>query len=182
MKVAANKSFRLLLRGKTAVFIDWANVHGWEKSLKREISPNKLYRYLKTYKEIKNIYFYFGTDKHPKSKTFITRAKRIGYVVTTKPVKYILVAEVKDQKVYKRKCDFDMEICIKVHELLGKDIRSFIFFTGDGDFEPLYKMLIKLKKQVIVIYGHGHLGREIWEIKYGLFKKAIDRLGVNVFT
>jgi len=29
---------KLILRGKTIVFIDWANVHGWEKSLKREIN------------------------------------------------------------------------------------------------------------------------------------------------
>lgn len=29
--------FRLRLRGKAAVFVDWANVYGWKKSLKREV-------------------------------------------------------------------------------------------------------------------------------------------------
>lgn len=29
--------FRFKLEGKTAVFIDWANVYGWKKSLKKEI-------------------------------------------------------------------------------------------------------------------------------------------------
>lgn len=31
------KTFRLLLKGITAVFIDWANVYGWKKSLKHEV-------------------------------------------------------------------------------------------------------------------------------------------------
>lgn len=75
----------------------------------------------------------------------------------TKPVKYIVVAQINRQKIYKRKCDFDMEISIQVHNLLAKEIQSFIFFTGDGDFEPLYKLLISLRKQVIVVYVRGHV-------------------------
>ena len=169
-------SFRLRLKGKTAVFIDWANVYGWNKSLKKEVNPTKLYRYLKKHKEVEAIYFCFGTDKHPKSKKQISQAKRLGYEVITKPVKYILVAQVNKQKIYKRKCDFDMEIAIKVHELLNKDIKGFIFFAGDGDFEPLYQLLIKLKKQVIVVYVRGHLGREVWELKRGIFKVELPRL------
>ena len=158
------------------MFIDWANVYGWRKSLKKEVSVAKLYKYLKTYKEVETIYFCFGTDKHPKSKRQISQAKRLGYEIITKPVKYILVAEIDKQKIYKRKCDFDMEIAIKVHELLNKDIQGFIFFTGDGDFEPLYKLLIRLKKQVIVVYVRGHLGREVWELKKGIFKVELPRL------
>lgn len=174
--------FKLKLKGKAAVFIDWANVYGWRKSLKKEVNPRKLYKYLQSYKEVKKISFYFGTDQNEKSKSFIKRIRTIGYAVATKQVKHILVAEINGQKVYRRKCDFDMEICINVHELLKKNFRSFIFLTGDGDFEPLYKLLMKQKKQVIVIYAHGHLGREIWNMKRGIYKKAIDTLGVNVFT
>lgn len=168
--------FRLRLNGKTAVFVDWANVYGWKKSLKKEVSPQKLYKHLKTYKEIKNIYFYFGTDTHPKSKQLLNRAKRIGYLVVTKPVKYIFVTQLKGKKIYKRKCDFDMEIAITVHELINKDIQSFIFFSGDGDFEPLYKLLIDARKQVIVIYARGHLGKEVWDLKRGIFKVEFPRL------
>lgn len=168
--------FRLKLKGKTAVFIDWANVYGWKKSLKKDIDPKKLYSYLKEYNEINNIYLYFGTDTHPKSKAFIRKVKRVGYKVVTKPVKYILVAQIDKQKIYKRKCDFDMEISIEVHNLLAKDIQGFIFFTGDGDFEPLYKLLIGLRKQVIVVYVRGHLGKEVWELKKGIFKVELPRL------
>jgi len=169
-------SFKLKLKGKTAVFIDWANVYGWKKSLKKDVDPTKLYKYLKTYKETETIYFCFGTDKHPKSKKQISQAKRLGYKIITKPVKYILAAQIKGKKIYKRKCDFDMEIAIKVHELLNEDIEGFIFFTGDGDFEPLYKLLIDQKKQVIVVYVRGHLGREVWELKKGIFKVELPRL------
>ena len=32
-----NRQKELIFKGKTAVFIDWANVYGWRKSLRREI-------------------------------------------------------------------------------------------------------------------------------------------------
>lgn len=161
---------RIILRGETAVFIDWANVYGWKKSLKSEVDISVLYQYLKSYKEIKEIYLYFGKDNHPKSGEFLSEAEKIGYKVVTKPVKYILVEDLEKEKVYRRKCDFDMEVCIDVHRKIFEQTESLVFFTGDGDFEPLYKLLIKLNKQVVVVYTKGHLGREIWEMKHGIFK------------
>ncbi len=166
----------LLLKGKAVAFIDWANVYGWEKSLKQEISITKLFAYLKTYKEIANIRFYFGKDIHHKSNEFLQKAEKIGYTVISKSVKYILAAEIDGQKIYRRKCDFDMEVCIDVHTALKENFDSFIFFTGDGDYEPLYRMLILLRKQVIVVYTQGHLGREIWNMKRGIFKVEFKNL------
>jgi len=168
----------LKLREKTIVFIDWANVYNWKKSLKRKVNVKTLYKYLKNYKEIKEIRFYFGKDRHLKSKNFLKDIKKTGYKVVTKPVKYIFVAKIDKQKIYRRKCDFDMEISIDVHKFLNKGIESFIFFTGDGDFAPLYKLLASLKKQVIVVYEKGHIGREIWNIKRGLFKIQLRHLGL----
>lgn len=86
------EKFKLKLRGKACVFIDWANVYGWTDRLDKPVDPRKLYRYLKTYKEIKNIRFYFGLDKHPKSKQFLQKVRHIGYTVITKEVKYIPVS------------------------------------------------------------------------------------------
>src|SRR3989344_7083936 len=167
---------KLLLRGKAVVFVDWANVHGWEKNLKRPIDSGKIFLYLSGYKEIESIRLYFGTDKHEKSIEFLRVAEKKGYTVITKPVKYILAGEVGEQKIFIRKCDFDMEVCIDVHQLLKDGFESFIFFTGDGDYAPLYQMLIGLRKQVIVIYTTGHLGREIWEMKKGIFKVELKNL------
>lgn len=171
--------FRLKLKGKTAVFIDWANVHGWEKSLKKDIDQQKLYKYLKTYKEIEEISFYFGTDEHPASKQQIRNARKIGYRIVTKPVKYIPVKD-KNILLWKRKCDFDLEVGLDCFERLDKFV-GFIIFSGDGDFATLYRRLIKRKKQVIVVYMYGHLGREIWEIKKGIFKASIKKLAVDVY-
>lgn len=174
---AEKKQFKkIIIRGKAAVFIDWANVHGWEKTLKRDINLEKIFSYLTEYKEIKSIRFYFGTDVHEKSSQFLEKAGQIGYQVITKPVKYILAGEVSEQKIFIRKCDFDMEVCIDVHRLLKDDFESFIFFTGDGDYAPLYRMLIGLGKQVVVVYTSGHLGREVWDIKKGLFKAQLKNL------
>lgn len=172
------KELLLKLKGKTCVFIDWANVYGWRKSLKREIDPKKLYKYLKRYKEIKDIRFYYGVDTHPKSSAFLRIIKRVGYTLNTKSVKYIFIAKVEGQKLYRRKCDFDMEISIDVHESVRKGIKSYIFFSGDVDFAPLYHMLINMKKQVIVVYSKDHIGREIWDIKRGLFKVQVSHLGL----
>lgn len=207
-------SFKLKLKGETAVFIDWANVYGWKKSLKREINPQKLYKYLKNYKEINQIYLYSGEDKHPKSKEFLGKVKRMGFTLVSKEVKYIPVSldashfknvaleiknsltSIKDlkakdiekilqilsRKVLRRKCDFDMEISIDAHKSVAENIETFLFFSGDGDFAPLYKFLINLHKQVIVIYAHGHMGKEVYQIKKGIFTKAVDKLGVNLFV
>jgi uncharacterized LabA/DUF88 family protein len=74
-----------------------------------------------------------------------------------------------------------MEICIDTHRLLKENYRTFIFFTGDGDFEPLYQLLISLNKQVIVIFAHGHMGREVFQIERKIFIKAVDKLEANLF-
>lgn len=166
----------LSLEGKTAIFIDWANVYGWTKSLKKEVNPEKLFKYLRSYREIKQICFYFGTDVHPKSKSFLRKAKRVGYRVITKPVKYIQIAEIEGQKVYRRKCDFDMEISIEVHQALNEGFETFIFFTGDGDFEPLYQLLLGHKKKVIVVYASGHIGREILRLEKKIFLFNIKKI------
>lgn len=123
----------LELRGKTAVFIDWANIHGWQKSLKNKVDLKKLFAYLKSYDEIKDIRFYFGSDNNEGSRKFLKMTERIGYSITTKPVKYVLVDKTDGQKIFRRKCDFDVEICIDVHKAITANFQSFIFFSGDGD-------------------------------------------------
>jgi uncharacterized LabA/DUF88 family protein len=136
----------------------------------------KTFAYLETYSEVKDTRLYFGTDTNAKSAEFLESAEKIGYTVITKPVKYILAAQIDGQKVFRRKCDFDMEACIDAHRALNERYEGYIFFTGDGDFEPLYKMLIELGKQVIVVYTAGHLGREIWNMKRGIFKVELENL------
>jgi len=176
MKNSMKEFKKINLKGKTAVFVDWANVYGWKKSLKLEVDISVLYKYLKSYREIEEIYLYFGKDNNPKSEEFLNKAEKIGYRVVTKPVKYILIEDLEKEKIYRRKCDFDMEVCIDAHKKIVENFKSFVFFTGDGDFEPLYKLLIELNKQVVVVYTKGHLGREIWVMKKGIFKVELVNL------
>lgn len=196
--------FRLKLKGKTAVFIDWANVHGWRG---HKVNPNKLYKYLKTYKEISETRFYYGLDMHPKSKAFLKNMNSIGFKVVTKEVKYIPVSldtsyfrpatkEIKDsllrikgihtkdlkkllkildRKIMRRKCDFDIEIAMDVYYFLDK-MDTFIFFSGDGDFAPLMEFLIKKHKQIIVVFQEGHLGKEITKLGKRLFLCSLKNI------
>lgn len=191
--------FKLKLRGKTCVFIDWANVHGWSNHQK-PVNPEKLFNYLKQYTEILEVRFYFGLDKNKQSQIFLEEIKKIGYTLITKNVKYIPVSidsslfknialeikqsicsikninphdiqkilQILNKKILRRKCDFDIEIAMDVYSLLGK-AETFIFFSGDGDFAPLFKFLISKNKQVIVVFGEGHLGKEVMAIKRGIF-------------
>jgi len=37
-----------------------------------------------------------------------------------------LIAEVEGQRLYRKKCDFDMEVCIDVHGTLDTAVESFL--------------------------------------------------------
>lgn len=169
----------LKLLDKTVVFVDYANVYGWRDELKKPVDPQKLFQYLKKYSEIKKIYFFYGLDNNSQSKKFLKEVKKNGYDLISKPVKYIAIGEINGHRLTKRKCDLDIEICMTVYECLEKGYQSFLFFTGDGDFEPIYKFLIKRQKKVLVIYEQGHLGKEIWEITQGLFKTRFTFLNYD---
>ncbi len=190
----------LNLKGKTAVFIDWANVYGWNSRKQKPVNPDKLYKYFKSYEEVLDILFYFGEDTHPKSKLFLEEIRKIGFNIITKPVKYIPVnidsshfksisKEIKaalvsnkklettdieqilkilDRKILRRKCDFDIEIAMDVYRLINTR-ETFIFLSGDGDFAPLIRFLASKKKKVIVIFGEGHLGKEVAQIGKQVF-------------
>jgi len=169
------EAFKLRLKGKTCVMVDWANVYGWQGS-KIKIEEKKVFEYFKNYPEISEIRFYFGLDKNKKSIDFLKRVKKIGYILVSKPVKYIVYKE-QGIEIKKRKCDFDLEMGLDCFENLDR-YQSFVFLSGDGDFATLYQRLIDRKKQVIVVYHPGHLGKEIWEMKKGIFKIEVERLGL----
>lgn len=168
----------MILKGKTCVFVDWANVYNWKDELKKKVDPKKLFTYLKTYPEIKQIRFYFGNDTtHPASKDFLKKVKDIGYQVITKEVKFLKVYNDEGiEFIWKRKCDFDLELGLDALEAAEK-YQSFVVFSGDGDYKTLYERLIKRGKQVIVVYVSNHLEREIWQMKKGIFKAELPRLG-----
>ncbi len=171
----ADKNFEFRLKGKTLVLIDWANVYGWTKNLKQEVDEIKLFNFLKKYKEIGEIRFYFGEDKtNKKSGDFLKKVKKYGYTLVKKEVKFIKIFDETGKNFFlKRKCDFDLEIGLDCFELIDK-YQSFIFFSGDGDYKTLYNRLLIKHKQIIVVFGHGSLGRELVDNK-GIFLCEIQK-------
>jgi uncharacterized LabA/DUF88 family protein len=172
------KQQELKLKGNAVVFIDWANVYGWRDTLKYKPDPKIIFKYLYSYKNIKDVRFYYGKDSSGQSEDFLKAVQEIGFTLITKPVKHIVVGSLENTIIRKRKADFDLEIGLDCFENLDK-YRTFIFFSGDGDFATLYKRLINHKKQVIVIFEQGHLGKEVWDITEGLFKTQLGYLDIN---
>lgn len=166
------EEFKLRLRGKTCVFVDWANVHGWERVLERSIEIKRVKSYLSSL-GIKQIRFYFGTDSNKKSVGFISRAKKLGFKVVTKPVKYLRI-RTGNGYIRKRKCDFDLEIGLDCYERLER-YDSFVFWSGDGDYATLYQRLLKKRKQVIVIFGRGCLGIEVSRMR-GVYLCSVEKI------
>jgi uncharacterized LabA/DUF88 family protein len=70
--------------------------------------------------------------------------------------------------VYRRKCDFDVEITRDaLNEIDNYD--TLLLFSGDGDYFALTEDLIKKGKKVILVFAEGHKGREYDKIKNSLF-------------
>ena len=141
-----SEQFRLKLRGKTLVIVDWANVHGWSSDPKSrsylgwKVDPKRLFEYLGTYSEIfeKRLYFGVDTDKDWSKELKIT-FESIGFNMQSKEVKWVPVSL--DRSHFKKlvKELFDVldgikktnsEIATKLYELREK-IESRL-----GDEEP----------------------------------------------
>jgi len=170
---------KLKISRKAVVYIDWANVYGWQSTLKRRVDTAKLYKKLESYRKVKSIKFFFGREPESKeSEKFLDTIKSQGYELISKDVKHIVVKQIGDEVITMRKCDFDIEISMNVYEDLDKGFETFIFFSGDGDFLPIYEYLIKRGKQVIVVYQTGHLGKEISNIESGIYLVSAKDFGV----
>ena len=78
--------------------------------------------------------------------------------------------------VYRRKCDFDVEITRDVlNEIDNYD--TLLLFSGDGDYFALTEDLIKKGKKVILVFAEGHKGKEYNTISNSLFYAcSVDNL------
>ncbi len=73
---------------KTNVYIDYANVRPWAEKLGWHIDIKRLKQLFNSFDSVSEVKFYHGTLKgNPNSQMVIDEAKRLGYVVSTKPVK-----------------------------------------------------------------------------------------------
>lgn len=82
------KQLKSIFKKSTSVYIDFANVIHWSKKLKWHIDIKRLKQLFNSFDTIKYVHFYNGLlDGNKNSKDIIDNAKKLGYLVTTKPVK-----------------------------------------------------------------------------------------------
>lgn len=87
-----SKTKILKLKGKTIVFIDYANIKAWAREKELAFDMQVLYQILKD-SGVEKILFYYGTDpKNPGSYSFLRKMREIGFEVVTKPVKYFKIS------------------------------------------------------------------------------------------
>ena len=155
-------------KGKTAVFIDAANIFYSQRTLGWRISYEKLLEYLKSECDIVEASVYTATDTtRPEQLKFLQLLRRSGYIVRTKPVKKIQIAK----GVYQWKGDFDVELTIDMLDAAAR-YDTAILMSGDSDFAPIIDRIRYLGKRVIVMSVKGHVSKELLErAKYVNLKK-----------
>jgi len=159
------------VKGKTAVFIDSANIYFSQKTMRWRIDFKKLLEYFKENTNLFRIAFYGAINpENKKERKFHDFLEIIGYVVRHKEIKFI-----KDEaeKIYggHRKGNIDVDLTIDaVH--FRDDYDSFVLLSGDSDFESLIKYLKAFKKRCIVMSTKGHISIELLkQAKFIDFKK-----------
>ncbi|MEK7616080.1 MAG: NYN domain-containing protein [Patescibacteria group bacterium] len=154
--------------GTVYVFIDAANIFYSQKTLKWQISYERLKKYFEKECNAQQLFVYTATDeKRPNQEKFLAMLKRSGYIVRTKPVKQIRISN----GVYQWKGDFDVELTMDMLDHIGK-YDTAVLLSGDSDFAPVIDRLKSQHKRVIVMSVKGHISRELLErAKYVNLKK-----------
>ncbi|MFA6307136.1 MAG: NYN domain-containing protein [Patescibacteria group bacterium] len=125
-----NKKFRLKIKKKTLLIIDWANVWGWSKTLKWEVCPKKLFKFFDRPKIIGRRLYHGVEVGQQKSEEFKVEIENIGFISVSKEVKWPPVFLEKQQHFKKIVKDlFDVldnvkktnsELSIKLYDLAQK--------------------------------------------------------------
>lgn len=157
VKHVAKHEFHLKLKGKTAVFIDAANIELSAKDLGFKVDYKKLFNFLNS--EIKLVFlgFYTARFETKNHDDFLTLLKKNGYKLITKPLKLI---KSKKEGGHLRKANFDVEIAVDIM----KKITTFdncILFSGDSDFHYLINELKRTGKFAVVASLKYHVSREL---------------------
>jgi len=92
-------------------------------------------------------------------KNFFDKLKKFGYRVVTKPIASVFEVENRD---YKYKCNFDVEIAVDVMDKLA-DFDVLVLGSGDGDFVALVKRLKTKLKETYAIAVEGRLSSALKE-------------------
>ena len=78
---------------KTNVYIDFANVMGWQERLRWHIDVKRLKQFLDSFSTIESVKFYYGTlEGDNNSERLMKDVQKLKYKVITKPVKIMKIS------------------------------------------------------------------------------------------
>src|SRR5205809_694746 len=128
------------INGRTAVFIDAANIYFSQKTLGWRVDFKRLLEYFEKESCLVKIYFYSAINPdNIKERKFHDFLEIIGYTVRHKEIKFIKDENQGVQGGF-HKGNIDVELTIDAIDLRDQ-YDSFVLLSGDGDFEPLIKYL-----------------------------------------
>lgn len=161
------------IKGRVYVFIDAANIFYSQRTLKWKISYEKLKKYFEKECNVGKIFIYTANDpKRLNQEKFIRMLKSNGFLVRTKPVKQIRIAD----GVYEWKGDFDVELTMDMLDCLDQ-YDSAVLMSGDSDFAPVIDRIKKHNKLIVVMSVKGHISKELLErAKYVNLKKLRNEI------
>lgn len=137
-------------RGRTALFIDGANIYATVKALEFEIDYARLLPAFNADDSLIRAFYYTATltiDGHNNLRPLIDWLDYHGYTVVTKESKTFLDKMTGQTKI---KGNMDMEIAVDCMRM-ADHVDNIILFSGDGDFTYLVRALQQLGVRVTVV-------------------------------
>ena len=145
------------VKGKTAVFIDAANIFYSQRTLGWRIDYERLASYLHSEVDIVGLYYYTGViEKKEKQVAFLKKLKSFGYVVTAKEVKSIKLPS----GAFTSKGSLDIELALDAY-IQRDQYKTCVLFSGDSDFAYLLDVLKREGKEAVVVSTRGHVSKEL---------------------
>ena len=134
--------------GKTALFIDGANLYATSRALGFKLDFKRLLAEYQGMGYLVRAFYYTAFaegDEFVSIKPLLDWLDYNGYSVVTKPVK-----EVVNTRGYKFKGNIDVELAVDAMEI-ARSVDQIILFSGDGSFCPLVAALQRRGVRVSVV-------------------------------
>lgn len=165
------------IKGKTAVFIDAANILYSQKTLGWKIDYQKLKEYLEKESKVISLNYYTGkVGSLDKQLKFIQKLQFMGYKVVSKELKLIKLIDNK----FLQKGNLDIELALDAFRMKN-EYDTLLLFSGDSDFSYLLDLLKLEGKKIIVFSTRKHISIDLLKrAKYVDLKKIRSEIEYKI--
>lgn len=162
---------------KTNIYIDWANVLGWQGKLNWHIDLKRLKQLLDSFNNVYKSKFYYGTlegNRDSILENFIRRSLLEKFTLET--IEYLnrKLKELNEKGVKfieDKKCNFDVEIGRDMLlDYERNNVENFILWSGDSDFAGPVKQLLDDGKKVVIFAIVRRVASELSETGAQIFE------------